>query len=89
MKKKCKFCNNLIKSSFSVYNYHIAESSGRFYVCESCKIMYQPKLIKNLYNNQESSNYNLNKNFFYYLKQIILLNFIFNLKKFFYKKKIF
>jgi ubiquinone/menaquinone biosynthesis C-methylase UbiE len=49
--------------------------------------MYQPKIIKNLYTNQESSNYNLNKNFFYYLKQIILLNFIFNLKKFFYKKK--
>ena len=87
MKKKCKFCNNLIKSSFSVYNYHIAESSGRFYECESCKIMYQPKLIKNLYNNQESLNYNLNKNFFYYLKQNILLNFIFKLKKFFYKKK--
>ena len=87
MKKKCKFCNNLIKSSFAVYNYHITGSTGRFYECESCKIMYQPKIIKNLYTNQESSNYNLNKNFFYYLKQIILLNFIFYIKKFFYKKK--
>tara|TARA_Y100000389_G_C17364784_1_gene465694 strand:+ start:267 stop:995 length:729 start_codon:yes stop_codon:yes gene_type:complete len=49
--------------------------------------MIQPKVIRNLYDNQNSSNYNLNKNFFYYLKQIILLNFIFEIKKFFHKKK--
>ncbi len=83
----CKFCNKNYNSLILVSDYYEASSTGKFYECKNCKILVQPKIIKNLYTNQESSNYNLNKNFFYYLKQIILLKFIFNLKKFFYKKK--
>tara|TARA_B100001093_G_scaffold519616_1_gene609478 strand:+ start:777 stop:1550 length:774 start_codon:yes stop_codon:yes gene_type:complete len=60
---------------------------GKFYKCDPCEVMVQEKKFKNLYDNQDSSNYNLRKNFFYYLKQVILSNFIFNLRKFFYKKK--
>lgn len=87
MNKKCKFCNKKFYFSLVTHDYHKRSSHGKFYKCCTCKVMIQPKLIQNLYKNQNSSNYNLNKNFFYYLKQIILLNFIFNLKKFFYKKK--
>jgi SAM-dependent methyltransferase len=44
-------------------------------------------LIKNQYTKQDSSNYNLTKNLFYYLKQIVLFFFIYNQRKFFKKKK--
>ena len=87
MNKHCKFCKNKFNLILKVHDYRQNKKYGYFYECKLCKINIQPKIIKNLYTNQESSNYNLNKNFFYYLKQIILLNFIFNLKKFFYKKK--
>ena len=87
MNIKCKFCGNINDITVKAHNYHKTKNIGKFYQCSACKVMMQPKVIKDLYTNQESSNYNLNKNFFYYLKQIILLNFIFNLKKFFYKKK--
>ena len=87
MNKKCKFCKNKYNSFIAAYNYQNRKNFGKFYKCHSCKIMIQPKVIKNLYSDQNSSNYNLHKNFFYYLKQLILINFIFNLKKFFHKKK--
>ena len=87
MNTKCKFCNNRYNLTITAHNYHKIKNIGKFYQCSSCKVMIQPKVIKNLYNKQDSSNYNLSKNFFYYLKKIILLNFIFNIKKFFNKKK--
>ncbi len=87
MNKRCKFCNNKYSFTIKAYNYCEAKKFGYFYKCDSCKIIIQPKLIKNLYDNQDSTNYNLNKNFFFFLKQIILLNFIISIKKFFYRKK--
>ena len=87
MNKRCKFCNNKYSFNIKAYNYCEAKKFGYFYKCESCKIIIQPKLIKNLYDTQDSANYNLNKNFFFFLKQIILLSFIISIKKFFYGKK--
>ena len=87
MIKKCKFCNNKYSSSINTYDYQKIKSKNKFYLCNSCKLLVQPKLLKNLYVKQDSSNYNLSKNFFYYLKQIILLTFIFKLRNFFKKKK--
>ncbi len=87
MKKKCKFCNNSYNSSLVVYNYYKMKNVGRFYKCDACEVMVQEKKMNNLYDNQDSSNYNLKKNIFYYLKQIILSNFIFSLREFFHKKK--
>lgn len=87
MIKKCTFCNKIYSSSISTYNYQKKNSIKKFYFCNSCKIIIQPKLIKNLYVKQDSSNYNLRKNLFYYLKQFFLLQFIINLRKFFHKKK--
>ncbi len=87
MKRKCKFCNHKFSSVIDVHNYNTSKNFGKFYICDSCKINIQPKFIKNLYKDQNSSNYNLNKNIFYYLKKVIYLNFILKLNKFFYKKK--
>ena len=87
MNKNCKFCNKPFHSSLAVHNFYIIKSIGSFYKCDTCKVMIQPKELKNLYVNQDSSNYNFNKNFFYYLKQIILIYFIFTLRKLFHKKK--
>ena len=87
MIKKCKFCNNKYSSSITTYDYQKIKDKTKFYLCSSCKILIQPKLLKDLYVKQDSSNYNLNKNFFYYLKQIVLLAFIFNLRNFFKRKK--
>lgn len=87
MIKKCLFCKNTYKTSISTYNYQEKNTkNNKFFLCKKCKIIIQPKFIKNLYTKQDSSNYNFNKNFFYYLKQVILLSFIFNLRKFFQKK---
>lgn len=85
-KKNCKFCKKkaqLVK----VCSYNNLNHIGLFYVCKKCRVISQPKIIKNLYQNQNSSNYNLSKNLFYYLKQITLIYFIFKLKKFFISKK--
>ena len=87
MIKKCLFCKKKYNSSLTTFNYQKKIAIKKFYLCNSCKVIVQPKLIKNLYTKQDSSNYNLTKNFFYYLKQIILLFFIFNIRKFFKKKK--
>lgn len=86
MRKKCKFCNNKYNFSLLSHSYHKTKIKRKFFECSLCKVMVQPKLIKNLYTNQDSSNYNLSKNLFYYLKQIVLLNFIFSLRQFFCKK---
>tara|TARA_B100000925_G_scaffold129363_1_gene96875 strand:+ start:4885 stop:5742 length:858 start_codon:yes stop_codon:yes gene_type:complete len=86
-KKKCKFCKKKFNFKLVASNYIEFKNLGKFYECSSCKIIIQPKEFKNLYDNQESSNYNLRKNFFFYLKKIIFLFYIFNLKKIFYKKK--
>lgn len=87
MDKRCKFCKNKYDTIIKAHDYRQSNKAGYFYECKSCKLIIQPKIIKNLYINQKSSNYNLSKNLFYYLKKIILLSFIFNIKNFFYKKK--
>ena len=87
MKKKCKFCGKILSPEINSHNYQTNNPDGKFYECKSCKVLIQPKKFNNLYVNQNSSNYNLNKNFFYYLKQIILLYSIFRMKNFFYNKK--
>lgn len=87
MDKRCKFCKNKYNIIIKAHDYRQNKKAGYFYECKSCKVIIQPKIIKNLYINQKSSNYNLSRNFFYYLKKIILLNFILNIKSFFYKKK--
>lgn len=87
MNKRCKFCKNKYDPIIKAHDYRQNNKAGYFYECKSCKVIIQPKIIKNLYINQKSSNYNLSKNLFYYLKKIILLSFIFNIKSFFYKKK--
>jgi len=87
MKKKCKFCFKIYNSNILAFNYLKAKKIRKFYQCNSCKVIVQPEAIRNLYIDQDSSNYNMSKNFFYYLKQIILLNFIFSLKIFFVKKR--
>lgn len=87
MKKKCKFCNQSFPKLIKVYDYKNNLGKGKFLECKNCNIIYQPNVIKNLYNKQNTSNYNFKKNFFYYLKQIIFLNYICKIKKFFHKKK--
>ena len=87
MDKRCKFCKNRYDTIIKAHDYRQNNKAGYFYECKSCKVIIQPKIIKNLYINQKSSNYNLSKNLFYYLKKIILLSFIFKIKSFFYKKK--
>lgn len=86
MKYKCKFCDNKIKSNLIVHNYNDNKNNGIFYECDLCEVIIQPNQLNNLYDTQESSNYNLNKNLFYYLKQFTLLHFIYNLRKIFKKK---
>ncbi len=86
MKYQCKFCGNKIESNLIVHNYDDNKNNGILYECDLCEVIIQPNQLDNLYNTQDSSNYNLNKNLFYYLKQITLLNFIFNLRKIFKKK---
>ena len=86
-KKKCKFCKKKFNFKLIASSYVEIKNSGQLYECGSCKIIIQPKKFKNLYDNQESSNYNFRKNFFYYLKKITFMFYIFNLKKIFYKKK--
>ena len=81
MKYQCKFCGNKIESNLIVHNYDDNKNNGILYECDLCEVIIQPNQLDNLYNTQDSSNYNLNKNLFYYLKQITLLNFIFNLRK--------
>ena len=63
MSKKCTFCNKIYNSSMATYNYQKINRIKKFYLCRSCKVIVQPKSIKNLYVKQDSSNYNLNKNF--------------------------
>ncbi len=87
MKKVCKFCKLKISKQLSVCDYNKKKTNAKFYECKNCQVIFQPDKIKYLYNNQDSSNYNLNKNFFYYLKQLILIFFILNLKNFFSNKK--
>jgi len=87
MKKKCLFCKKIYDSSLTTFNYQKKITVQKFYLCKSCKVFIQPKLIKNQYTKQDSSNYNLTRNFFYYLKQIFLFFFIFKQRKFFKKKK--
>ncbi len=87
MNKRCKFCKNKYDTIIKAQDYRQNNKAGYFYECKSCKVIIQPKIIKNLYINQKSSNYNLSKNLFYYLKKIILLSFISKIKSFFYKKK--
>ena len=84
---KCNFCYKDFTSIHLVQNYSIRKEEGKFYTCSSCKVMIQPKKFRNLYDNQDSSNYNLKKNLFYYFKQIIFFYFILRLRKFFKKKK--
>lgn len=86
MKYQCKFCGNKIESNLIVHNYDDNKNNGILYECDLCEVIIQPNQLDNLYDTQDSSNYNLNKNLFYYLKQITLLNFIFNLRKIFKKK---
>ena len=87
MKKICKFCKKKFSSKLEVFSHVKIKNKHQFYQCDYCKIDVQPKFIKNLYTTIDNSNYNFNKNIFYYLKQIILLKFVFILRKFFYKKK--
>jgi len=87
MNNHCKFCNKKFKSSFYAYNFLNKKKLGKFKICLKCKINIQPKLFYNLYSNQKSSNYNLGKNIFFYLKQIIFIYYIFKFKKFLDKKK--
>ena len=89
MKKICKFCKKKFSSKLEVFSHVKIKNKHQFYQCDYCKIDVQPKFIKNLYTTIDNSNYNFNKNIFYYLKQIILLKFVFSLRKFFYKKKYF
>ena len=83
----CKYCKKINHSLIKAHNYYKGKKKGDFFECKYCQIIYQPKKIYNLYSTQDSSNYNLNKNIFYYLKKIILFFFIFNIKKYFNKKK--
>lgn len=87
MRNNCKFCKKIINISFKSYNYKNNKNSEKFYQCNNCEVLYQPKIIKNLYDDQDSSNYNLSKNIFFYLKQLIFVYFIFNIRKFFYQNK--
>lgn len=87
MNTRCKFCLSKLDLFIITHNYHKINSDAKFYQCNNCKVIIQPTIIKNLYIDQDSSNYNLSKNLFYYLKKFFLLNFIFSLNKFFYQKK--
>ena len=46
MKKKCLFCKKIYDSSLTTYNYQKKISVQKFYLCKSCKVFIQPKLIK-------------------------------------------
>jgi SAM-dependent methyltransferase len=87
MIRKCKFCNKKFNSISVVYDYYKNKSTGYFGKCNFCNIDIQSKFINKLYLNQNSSNYNLNKNIFYHLKQMFLLKHIFSLRNFFNQKK--
>lgn len=86
-KKNCKFCNRKTSSFFKAYNFYNTKNFGKIYECLDCDVMFQPNKIRNLYNNQDSLNYNLKKNIFFYIKQIIFVFSILKLKKYFFEKK--
>lgn len=86
MIKKCKFCNKKINLISVVYNYY-KNKKGYFGNCNFCNIDIQSKFIKKLYLNQNTSNYNLNKNIFYFFKKIFFLKYIFSLRNYFDQKK--
>jgi 2-polyprenyl-3-methyl-5-hydroxy-6-metoxy-1,4-benzoquinol methylase len=83
----CKFCNKKFKLSVIAHNFINKKKIGKFNICLKCNISIQPKLFYNLYANQKSTNYNLDKNIFFYLKQLVFFYYIFKFKKFFKKKK--
>jgi 2-polyprenyl-3-methyl-5-hydroxy-6-metoxy-1,4-benzoquinol methylase len=88
-KKICIFCKQKFYKEFYVYNYLTRKFNGKFYECKHCVIAINFKTFKKLYNDQDSTNYNLHKNIFFYLKQFFLLIFIIKINRFFlYKKKI-
>jgi 2-polyprenyl-3-methyl-5-hydroxy-6-metoxy-1,4-benzoquinol methylase len=81
--ENCKFCENIAINKFTVHNYkNKNDKFGKFYYCDYCKLEFQPKKIEHLYDDQNSSNYNLKKNIFFYLKQFLFLKYIYNIKNY-------
>jgi 2-polyprenyl-3-methyl-5-hydroxy-6-metoxy-1,4-benzoquinol methylase len=87
IKIKCIFCKQKFYKEFYVYNYLTSKFDGKFYECKHCVISINLKTYKKLYNNQDSTNYNLKKNFFFYLKQFFFIIFIIKINRFFLDKK--
>lgn len=86
-KKICNFCKKKLHKKFYVYNYLNSKLDGKFYECKVCDVIINLSPHKKLYKNQDSVNYNLNKNIFFYLKQVFLLMFIIKIRRFFFNKK--
>jgi len=86
IRKICLYCKNkkLIKKKVSSYN---RGKIGFFYFCKKCNIFINFKKIDHLYKGKNNTNYNFKKNFFYFLKIIILKFFIFKIRKFLKHKK--
>ena len=87
MNKVCKFCNNEISNKVEVCNFIHRKNKGEFYECKLCDIEINYKKFSNLYDNQDSSNYNLKKNIFFYLKKITFFIFFFKIRKYLKKKE--
>ena len=86
-KKICIFCKEKLYKKFYVYNYLTSKLDGKFYECKHCETAINFQRYKKLYNDQDSTNYNLQKNIFFYLKQVFLLIFIIKINRFFLDKK--
>lgn len=85
---KCKFCDSILNKKKNVVDYeNLSNTHGIFYDCERCDVEINFKKFENLYNNQESTNYNFSKNIFYYLKKIILISFLFKFRKILNKRE--